>query len=134
MKLIILAITLLLSGCVVYPINKTLQPEAEVLVTDGEGKPIQNAWVYLISSSYPYGFEQSRMMDKTSYRGEASFPKIKEWRAESLMIHGSEVFFWNWCVVKVGFETHTTMWNSGNDFQTQYEVILNPGESTPCPE
>ncbi|WP_235041384.1 hypothetical protein [Vreelandella profundi] len=134
MKLLVLTMTLLLSGCVVYPINKTLQPEAEILVTDGEGKPIQDAWVSLISSSYPYGLEQSRMIDKTSYRGEANFPKIKEWRAESLMIHGSQVFFWNWCVVKVGFETHTTMWGGGNDFQAQYEVILNPGESTPCPE
>ncbi|WP_155826495.1 carboxypeptidase regulatory-like domain-containing protein [Vreelandella zhanjiangensis] len=134
MKLLILTIALLLSGCVVYPINKTLQPNAEILVTDVEGKPIQDAWVTLISSSYPYGREQMRRGDKTSYRGEARFPNIKEWRTESLMIHGSNVFFWNWCVVKAGFETHTTMWSSGQDFQPQYGVTLTAGESTPCPE
>lgn len=94
MKLLTLTITLLLSGCVVYPINKTLQPEAEILVTEVEGKPIQDAWVSLISSSYPYGFEQMRKVGKTSDRGEASFPEMKEWRTESLMIHGANVFFW----------------------------------------
>ncbi|SJN14245.1 hypothetical protein CZ787_14180 [Halomonas citrativorans] len=129
-----LTITLLLSGCVVYPINKTLQPEAEILVTDVEGKPVQDAWVYLISNSYPYGFEQMRKVDQTSYRGEASFPSIKEWRTESLMIHGASVFFWNWGVVKAGFETHSTMWSSGDDFQPQYDVTLTPGGSTPCLE
>lgn len=134
MKILILTITLLLSGCVVYPVNKTLQPEAEILVTDVEGKPIQDSWVSLISSSYPYGFEQMRTVDKTSDRGEVGFPEIKEWRTESLMIHGSSVFFWNWCVVKAGFETHFTMWSSGDDFQPQYDVTLTPGESTPCPE
>ncbi|WP_106374289.1 hypothetical protein [Vreelandella songnenensis] len=134
MKLLILTMTLLLSGCVVYPINKTLQPEAEILVTDAEGKPLQGAWVTLISSSYPYGFEQMRTGDQTNDRGEASFQSIKEWRTESLMLHGSNVFFWNWCVVKPAFETHTTMWSSDQDFQPQYNVILTPGESTPCPE
>ncbi|UYF99197.1 hypothetical protein [Halomonas sp. GD1P12] len=124
----------MLSGCVVYPVNKTLQPEAEILVTDEKGKPIQDARVTLISNSYPYGFEQMRRSDQTSNGGEASFPEIKEWRTESLMIHGSNVFFWNWCVVKPGFETHTTMWSSGQDFQPQYNVTLTPGESTPCPE
>ena len=126
--------TLLLSGCVVYPINKTLQPEAEILVTDVQGKPIQDAWVSLISSSYPYGLEQMRTGDKTNAGGEASFSEMKERRTESLMIHGASVFFWNWCVVKAGFETHTTMWSSSVDFQPQYEVTLTPGESTPCPE
>ncbi|MCS2611150.1 hypothetical protein [Halomonas dongshanensis] len=134
MKLLMLTIALLLSDCVVYPINKTLQPEAEILVTDVEEKPIQDAWVTLISSSYPYDLKQMRRGGKTSDRGEASFPNIKEWRTESLMIHGSNVFFWNWCVVKAGFETHSTMWSSGDDFQPQYDVILTPGESTPCPE
>ncbi len=126
--------TLFLSGCVVYPINKTLQPEAEILVTDAEGKPVQDAWVSLISSSYPYGLEQMRMGDKTNDSGEASFAEIKEWRTESLMIHGASVFFWNWCVVKADFETHTTMWSSSDDFQAQYDVTLTLGESTPCPE
>ncbi|MFI0472203.1 hypothetical protein ACGLWX_05690 [Halomonas sp. HMF6819] len=134
MKLLILAITLLLSGCVVYPVNKTLQPEAEILVTDVQGKPIQDAWVSLISSSYPYGLEQRRTGDKTNAGGEASFPEMKEWRTESLMIHGASVFFWNWCIVKADFETHITMWSSGDDFQPQYDVTLTPGESTPCPE
>ncbi|WP_447956242.1 hypothetical protein [Vreelandella sp. EE7] len=134
MKILILTITLLLSGCVVYPVNKTLQPEAEILVTDVEEKPIQNAWVALISSSYPYGLEQMRTSDQTNHNGEASFPEMKEWRTESLMIHGASVFFWNWCVVKAGFETHTTLWSRGDDFQPQYDVALTPGESTPCPE
>lgn len=93
MKLLILMMTLLLSGCVVYPINKTLQPEADILVTDVERKSIQDAWVTLISSSYPYGLEQMRRGDKTNDRGEASFPEMKAWRTETLMIHGANVFF-----------------------------------------
>lgn len=75
MKLLIFMMTLLLSGCVVYPINKTLQPEAEILVTDVEGKPIHDAWLYLISSSYPYGFEQMRRGIKPVIEVRRAFQK-----------------------------------------------------------
>ena len=134
MKYLLFIITIFLCGCVVYPINKTLQPRSEILVLNEHGSPVNEAWVYLISNSYPYGFEQRRMRDKTNYRGEAQFPKIKEWRTESLMIHGAESFFWNWCVVKDGYITHVTSWGSGKDFQKKYTVRLKQGESTSCPK
>lgn len=134
MKYLIIIFTIFCSGCVVYPINKILQPKAEILVIEEEGKPVGDAWVYLISNSYPYGSEKRRMRDKTNSNGEAHFPKIKEWRTEALMIHGSEVFFWNWCVIKEGYKTHVTNWSSGKDFSKKYKIKLNSGVSYPCPE
>lgn len=132
-KLLVIAFAVLLSGCVPYPINKTLQPEAEIVVTDRDGQPVADAWVHLISSAYPYGFEKSRAKVQTDLAGVVSFPKIKEWRMEALMLHGAEVYFWNWCVEKEGYETHVTQWRNSNDFVAQYEVTLQSGATTACP-
>ena len=132
MKLWVIFCAVLLSGCIPYPVNKTLQPEAEIAVNDGNGKPVAGARVHLISSAYPYGFEKSRAEAQTDRAGRASFAKVKEWRMEALMIHGAEVYFWNWCVEKESYETHITSWGNGDDFRSRYEVALQPGVSTSC--
>ena len=53
----ILLATALLSGCVPYPVYKTLQPAATATIQDSQGEPIAGAAVTLISSAYPYGWE-----------------------------------------------------------------------------
>ena len=130
---IVLAI-ISLCGCVPYPVNKTLQPAAQVTVRDRMHQPLAAAEVTLIASAYPYGFEKSRTTKDTAVDGTAAFDSIREWRAESLMIHGAEEYFWNWCVRKTGYATYVTAHRSARDFQGKLAIELAQGESTPCPQ
>ncbi len=119
------------SGC--YPIYKTLQPSASATVLDATSHaPLGGATVQLISNAYPYGVEKSREAATTDVVGRVTFESRREWRWEVLMIHGAEVFFWNWCVAKPGFETVQTTWQGGDDFVSDFRVELKAGDSTPC--
>lgn len=126
--------TVLVSACVPYPIYKTLQPSAQVTVLNQAGLPLSNAEATLISNAYPYGWEKSRLTKETRADGTAAFDSAREWRAEVLMIHGAEVFFWNWCIRKEGYVTHVTANGSSRAFQDDLVVRLEPGASTPCPK
>ena len=123
-----------LCGCVPYPVNKTLQPSAQVTVRDRLNQPLPAAEVTLISSAYPYGFEKSRQTKNTTVDGTAAFELVREWRAETLMIHGAEEYFCNWCVRKPGYVTYLTTHRSAQDFQRNLTVHLDQGDSAPCPK
>lgn len=71
------------------------------------------------------------MIKKTGYSGFLQFPNIREWRIESLHMHGIANYFWNWCVKKHGYKTFYTDHN--NPFSKKVNVILKPGESSECP-
>ena len=123
----------LVSACVPYPIYKTLQPEAGITVLDAADQPIAGAEVTLVSKAYPYGWERGRATKTTGANGVASFEAIREWRTEVLMIHGSEAFFWNWCIRKAGFATYVTYNRSASEFQRAGSVRLTPGVESGCP-
>lgn len=120
-------------GCV-FPVYKTLQPYSVITVNDETGNPVNNAEVALVSNAFPYGNEKSRNISNTNEDGIAEFPKISEWRTEALMLHGAELFFWNWCVKKNGYQTFTTRNRSENEFENKKFITLKPGESQDCPE
>ena len=88
----LLAAPLLLGGCIPYPAYKTLQPQARATVVDEQSRPLADARVILITSSYPYGRERWRDEQRSGEDGVASFENHSEWRAESLMIHGRTIF------------------------------------------
>lgn len=119
-------------GCVPYPVYKTLQPAASATVLDAQSQPLENARVVLISSAYPYGRERSRLEMPTALNGVARFSVQSEWRVESLMLHGAEFYFWNWCVEKTGYETYETFNNASSQFDDNLVVRLAPGESRSC--
>jgi hypothetical protein len=123
-----------LYGCVPYPVNKTLQPAAQVTVRDRMNQPLAAADVTLIASAYPYGFEKNRVTKTTTVDGTAAFDSIREWRTEALMLHGAEEYFWNWCVRKTGYGTYLTTHRTARDFQSKLAIQLVQGESTPCPQ
>jgi hypothetical protein len=123
-----------LPACVPYPIYKTLRPTAKATVLDQTNRPIPGAEVTLISSSYPYGFVKDRVVQKTGSDGVARFSGGREWRVEAVMIHGAEVFFWNWCVRKDGNITYSTSHRSAELFDRDLLVWLRPGASRPCPK
>lgn len=120
------------TGCVPYPVHKTMQPAARVTVMDTQSQPLSDARVILISRSYPYGRERSRQEVRTMPTGKASFSAQTEWRVESLMLHGSEIYFWNWCVEKAGYETYETLNNAASQFDDKLIVQLPPGKSRSC--
>ncbi len=126
-----LLLVVFLTGC--YPVYKTLQPRSNIVVLDESGAPIQGASVVLVANAYPYGHEKTRMKVVTNYKGEARFPSSKEWRMEVMVMHGMEIYYWNWCVTKAGYETHVTRDGNAKDFDRMPTVILKEGSSTKCP-
>ncbi|CAB3625652.1 carboxypeptidase regulatory-like domain-containing protein [Achromobacter pestifer] len=126
------ALAFSLNGCVPYPVYKTLQPSARATVQDPQSQPLADARVVLISSSYPYGRERSRQETQTAVNGVASFASQSEWRVESMMLHGSESYFWNWCVEKPGYETYETLHTVASRFDDNLVVRLQPGLSRSC--
>ena len=130
-RLLVIALAVLSSACV--PVYKTLQPSAEVQVLDEQNQPLNDAQVTLISSAYPYGREQFRTEATTRGDGMATFYKVKDFRVEVMMLHGSQEFFWNWCVSKTGYQTYRTEYRNSDMFSSQLQVTLQQGESTACP-
>lgn len=130
-RLLVVALASLSSACV--PVYKTLQPSAEVQVVDDQGRALNDAQVTLISSAYPYGREQFRTEAVTRGNGTATFYKVKDFRVEVMMLHGSQEFFWNWCVTKSGYKTFLTEYRNDKAFTSPMRVTLQPGESTACP-
>ena len=89
-----------LSGCgFPYPIYKTLQPASQLTVLDRHLRPIEAAEVILSSRASPsFASKESRETQVTNAHGIATFKGKNEWRVETLMIHGGEIFSWSWCV------------------------------------
>jgi hypothetical protein len=134
LRFLTIAVMPVLSGCVPFPVHKTLQPAAKLTVLDSSGLPMENAEVQLVSNAHPYGWEKRREVQRTDAGGEARFDSRREWRAESLMIHGWEEYFWNWCVRAEGHATFFTANTSGRQFEENLVVQLMLGESSPCPK
>jgi hypothetical protein len=118
---------LLLSGCVPYPVYKTLQPSAKVTVRGQDGQPVPNAEATLIANAHPSRFEKRRETRMTLADGSATFDAVRELRIEVTALHGWEEFYWRWCIRKDGYATYL------GPFQADLMVRLEAGPSLPCP-
>lgn len=102
---------------------------------DTDRNPIEGGEVTLISSAYPYGSEQNRETKSTNSDGIASFAVEREWRLESDFVrHGSQEFFWNWCVRKHGYQTQLTSNTREEKFDLGQTFLMKKGVSHPCPD
>lgn len=129
----LLACSLALPGCIPYPIYKQLQPQTRVRVVDPAGAPLAGASVTLVANTYPYGREHHRETLATGAAGEVVFSARREWRAETLFIHGAQVFVWRLCIAKPGYATHLTLPEGAADFDADATIALQPGATVPCP-
>lgn len=120
------------TGCIPYPVYKTTQPAAHATVLDAQSQPLAEARVVLISSAFPYGRERLREEAPTAPDGVARFDSKSEWQAESMMLHGAQIYFWNWCVEKPGYETYETLNRDASEFDAKLVVKLPRGDSRPC--
>lgn len=134
MRVAVLFTLTCLGGCgVPYPIYKTLQPASQLTVLDRNMRPIEAAEVTLISvasPSYMATRRDSRDTKFTNVQGIVTFESKNEWRIETLMIHGGEIFSWSWCVQKSGFISYRSI----DSFLNQTIVQLHEGQSTSCRE
>lgn len=122
---------IIFGGC--YPIYKTVRPKSQVLVTNQNNEPLKGATVYLLTDSYPYHVETYIDEAITNEEGYAYFEKKKDFRFESLLMHGSNQFEWDWCIFKENYQTHLTKWTPAT-FSKNYKVQLIPGVATECPK
>ena len=124
---------MMLTGCVPYPTYKLVQPEASATILDEAHQPVVNARVALVAQAVPgRSDERSRSEQRTNKDGKVSFEEHHEWQAESLMIHGRQFYYWNWCVEKTGYETFSTSYGISDSFDAHPEIILKPGASLSC--
>lgn len=125
-KYLLLVSTLALLTACPYPVYKTLRPNAKVIVTDRQQQPIAAATVVLITRVHP---TPDRLYDAklTNAQGVAQFLAKREVQVETTMLHGSLEYDWGWCVEKPGYQTEHL---SHGD--TELQVILSAGQSTPC--
>ncbi|MCY1375869.1 hypothetical protein D9M69_633150 [compost metagenome] len=101
-------------------------------MVDDLNRPVADAEVALVSSSYPYGRERFREIQRTDAQGKAYWKAKAEWRVEFLLLHGRELFFWNWCVQKEGSLTYRTQWGDDSKFTRDPVIKLQPGRSLSC--
>ena len=120
------------TGCIPYPVHKQLQPESTAVILDKNDSPVDGAQVSLIASSWPSGSETGWELKFTDDQGVVKFDARHEWRVERLMLHSAEIFFWNWCVYKPGYETYQTTYRNAADWQDIFTVNLTPGVESEC--
>lgn len=120
----------LLGGC--FPIHKTIQPETRITIKDLDGNPISGAEVHLYSVANPHSRLANHVISYTSEGGLVRFGEIDEWRVESLIIHGMDVFHWDICVSKEGYKTEVLEWQVNWEVGGKVSIVLQEGESSPC--
>lgn len=116
---------LMLTACP-YPVYKTLQPSAKIVVVDAEQQPVASANVVLITRVHP---TPDRLYDAklTNAQGVAQFLAKREVQVETTFLHGALEYQWRWCIEKQGYQTVNL-----SHVDTDIVVTMAEGESKPC--
>ena len=122
MKNALLFIILALGLTACFPVYKKLKPEFEVNVVDENGQAVANAQIILLTEVHPAINIIAKIQKLTDAQGVAKFSGQREWKVESLMIHGSKYYHWSICVRKSGFITQGMI----DADQSKIKVVLLP--------
>ena len=92
-----------LGGC--YPSYLTSRPEAEIIVTDESGAPLQGATVTLGTVEW-HGIVGQTTLTKfvTDAEGKVAFDKQHAWATQYTVLDGGTYYTWSLCFSKPGFE------------------------------
>ncbi|MCG7220251.1 hypothetical protein [Acinetobacter sp. AG3] len=101
----IFLISILISLTSCYPIYKTQKPQVTVTVVNEQGVAIPDVKVVLVTAVHPAKIDDQYDEKFTNKLGIVNFEKRAEWKVESLMIHGMQVYDWNVCLAKDGYLT-----------------------------
>lgn len=93
----------LLSGC--YPSFLTSRPEAQIIVTDEAGAPLEGATVTLgITEWHGIGGPTTFEKFTTDHGGRVEFDQRHAWAMQVLLPDGDTSYSWSLCFSKPGFE------------------------------
>ncbi|MFW1853116.1 hypothetical protein ACG9XR_21445 [Acinetobacter guillouiae] len=76
-----------------------------VTVLNEQGVAIPDVKVVLVTAVHPAKIDDQYDEKFTNKLGIVNFKKRAEWKVESLMIHGGQVYDWNVCLAKDGYLT-----------------------------
>jgi len=109
-----------LSGC--YPSFLTSRPEAEILVTDESGAPLEGAKVTLgTMERHGVGGRMTQADFLADSRGKVAFDQEYEWHTQVMLPDGDVSYSWSLCISKPGFEATPLNWI---DFDQPVRVAL----------
>src|SRR6185503_1287081 len=109
-----------LSGC--YPSFLTSRPEAEILVTDESGAPLEGAKVTLgTMERHGVGGRMTQADFLADSRGKGAFDQEYEWHTQVMLPDGDVSYSWSLCISKPGFEAPPLNWI---DFDQPVRVAL----------
>jgi hypothetical protein len=92
-----------LSGC--YPAYLTSRPEAEIIVTDESGAPLDGATVTLGTMEWHGIVGRNTLADfLTDREGRVEFDRQHDWAVQVLLPDGDKRYSWSLCFSKPGFE------------------------------
>ena len=92
-----------LSGC--YPAYLTSRPEAEIIVTDESGAPLDGATVTLGTMEWHGIVGRNTLTDfRTDREGRVEFDRQHDWAVQVLLPDGDKRYSWSLCFSKPGFE------------------------------
>jgi hypothetical protein len=115
-----------LSGC--YPSFLTSRPEAEILVTDESGVPLEGAKVTLgTTERHGPGGRTTQEDFFTNHDGKVEFDEKYEWHTQILLPDGDVSYGWTLCFSKPGFEAAPM---TRIDFHEPIRVALYPSAVT----
>ena len=93
-----------ITGCI--PMYKTVQPQAELTITDSNGEGVERAFVNIGTGTYRNSRPPSLTYFVTDGEGETVIPRKKRWHLEWLMMHMGTHYSWSVCVEKDGYVPH----------------------------
>jgi hypothetical protein len=98
-----MAAVFMLGGC--YPSFLTSRPEAEIIVTDESGAPLEGATVTL-GTMERHGVVGRNTLEKflTDREGRVKFGRQHDWAVQILLPDGDVSYSWSLCFSKPGFE------------------------------
>jgi hypothetical protein len=97
----IVPIALLLAGCV--PLLTVTQPEAEFVVTDDDGVPLEGALVTFASQLYGPNGKTTFVETRTDRAGRVNLERQRHLQLAFLIVDGIAVYGFSYCVEKSGF-------------------------------
>ena len=106
-------VTLTLSGCA--PMYRRVRPDIEFHLRDNKGAPVKNATAVITTRANPH----DRLRNQESFisieNGVISIDSRRRWELVNFMPHGSDLYFWPWCVQAPGYQRiEGRVWGSGD--------------------
>ena len=93
----------------------TVQPQAEITITDSNGDGVEHAFVNMGTSTARNRRDPTLTFFATDGEGETVIPRKKRWHLEWLMMHMGTYYAWNVCVEKDGYVPHVTYLSNSSE-------------------